>query len=274
MADSFQFDDIFSAPPSSNSGVKRLSGGLKSNSINWGALFEPSPASSSPDKKLRTNTANKAMVAINQVSELASPSSMPVSIPEEKDRDIDRIQHNGDTAVNGSIDLDERRLARIGHMAVFINGKMYVHGGECDVPDKGTLGDLLVYDVATGTLSSSLCESPSRAWHTGTYLPNSNLLLIFGGERTVGTDEPNAYIDEPLVLDTSINLWYPPSISGKSPGARSGHTATLINDNILVFLCGRRFYFDLLPLFNATIFLISYNFYSTEAVNGVIVCSI
>ena len=120
-----------------------------------------------------------------------------------------------------------------------MNGKIYIHGGESDMPG-GTLGDLLVYDTATGGLISSLCESPSRAWHSGTFLPESNLLLVFGGERSMPNDEPNLYIDEPLVLDTSINLWYPPSISGKGPGARSGHTATLIRDNILVFICGRR----------------------------------
>jgi hypothetical protein len=71
-------------------------------------------------------------------------------------------------------------------------------------------------------------------------LPDSKLLLVFGGERSVPDDEPNVFIDEPLVLDTSISLWYPPTISGKGPGARSGHSATLIKENVLVFIGGRR----------------------------------
>ena len=229
----FKFDDIFSpnAVNSNTSGLKRLSTGAVKSSINWSLLLEPtSNVLSSPEKKFPKTSANKALDAINEVSELTSPKKFLSGA----------IQRSADTLLSSGDQLDESRLGRIGHVSIMVNGKMYIHGGEgCNSKD-GTLGDLLVYDIASATLSSTLCESPTRAWHSGTFLPNGSLLLVFGGERISTDDQSTIFIDEPLILDTSINLWYPPSISGKGPGARSGHTASLIMDNIVVFLGGRR----------------------------------
>jgi hypothetical protein len=37
------------------------------------------------------------------------------------------------------------------------------------------------------------------------------------------------------VLDTDIFLWYPPHVTGPGPSARSGHTASLLGDDLVIF---------------------------------------
>ena len=44
--------------------------------------------------------------------------------------------------------------------------------------------------------------------------------LSLGGERMEGGSTVPEVLDECMVLDTEIFLWYPPAISGKPPSAR------------------------------------------------------
>lgn len=44
------------------------------------------------------------------------------------------------------------------------------------------------------------CDSIPRAWHTASFVPGKNLLVIFGGERTV--DGCPECLDDIMVLDT------------------------------------------------------------------------
>ena len=44
------------------------------------------------------------------------------------------------------------------------------------------------------------CDSIPRAWHTASFIAGKNLLVIFGGERTV--DGCPECLDDIMVLDT------------------------------------------------------------------------
>jgi len=74
-------------------------------------------------------------------------------------------------------------------------------------------------------------------------LPAKDLLVVFGGEMqrvggetssstssgaSEGIEANSVCLDDLVVLDTTINLWYPQGASGKGPTARSGHTACLM----------------------------------------------
>ena len=52
----------------------------------------------------------------------------------------------------------------------------------------------------------------------------------------VGGSVPEV-LDECMVLDTELFLWYPPAISGHAPSARCGHTASLVRGgkDIVIF---------------------------------------
>lgn len=72
------------------------------------------------------------------------------------------------------------------------------------------------------------CLGISRAWHTCTFLPDRQLMLSFGGESVNAENGKTKTIEQVMVLDTEIMLWYPPTCSGNVPLGRSGHTATYV----------------------------------------------
>ena len=52
----------------------------------------------------------------------------------------------------------------------------------------------------------SLRHSIPRAWHTATYLPGKELVIVFGGERNTETGTPDV-LDDLMVLDIDLMLW-------------------------------------------------------------------
>ena len=155
---------------------------------------------------------------------------------------------------------------RWGHTATMVGGnRMVVYGGEGDDVDgmSHTFGDLFVCTLepvaptpTAGAVAGEQqqqqqqqqmqvrwekpinCDSIPRTWHSATFLRDKNLLVSFGGERMempkLGREEGwkkeavVEVLDDIMVLDTELFLWYPPAISGKPPSARSGHTASLV----------------------------------------------
>jgi hypothetical protein len=71
--------------------------------------------------------------------------------------------------------------------------------------------------------------------HSATFLPDRQLLISFGGEAYNPKTKKTNITDQVMVLDTEIMLWYPPSVSGAVPTGRSGHTASLLQNDLLVF---------------------------------------
>ncbi|CAM9790311.1 unnamed protein product [Ectocarpus sp. 4 AP-2014] len=127
-------------------------------------------------------------------------------------------------------------MGRWGHTATMISeSTMMVLGGQADDDaHQATLGDLYKFDFATESWSRPVnCDSIPRAWHSASFIKDKNLLVIFGGERTV--DGCPECLDDIMVLDTDIDLLYPPAISGKCPTARSGHSAAIIGTDLVVF---------------------------------------
>lgn len=134
-----------------------------------------------------------------------------------------------DVAVHGS-----GPVGHWGDSATKISGdRVVVYGGADD--DEATLGDVHVFDLATHAWSTPLnCESIPRAWHDAVFLASKHLLLVFGGERFLGDGQIDVLADI-MVLDTECFLWYPPAVSGTPPAARSGHTCTVVGDDVVVF---------------------------------------
>lgn len=109
-----------------------------------------------------------------------------------------------------------------------------------------TKSDVHVFDLEKNKWFQPIhCDDKSRQhprqWATSTYIPQRQLLVVFGGEkmnektgRMTTSDKNNL-----MVLDTEILLWYPPSVSGDLPSGRSGHTGTLLpsssNNELVIF---------------------------------------
>ena len=63
------------------------------------------------------------------------------------------------------------------------------------------------------------CEGHPRVWHACAPLPNKHGVLVYGGERDIGT-EAAELMTSLMVLDTDLMLWYPPAVCGHAPSAR------------------------------------------------------
>jgi hypothetical protein len=135
--------------------------------------------------------------------------------------------------------------ARWGHTWTPIgNNRVLLYGGQTWDPQTNqpiTLNDVYVYDLQQKMWCKPFSAGQSgkpRQWHTSTYLPSRQLLISFGGEAIQGTKTNT--VNEFMVLDTEIMIWYPPAVSGDVPTARSGHTATVLGNRELVVFGGVR----------------------------------
>jgi len=115
--------------------------------------------------------------------------------------------------------------------------KLVLYGGEPDDDYESidSFGDLYIYDLETSTWTKPVnADGRPRQWHTATFLPDKNLLVVFGGETVVEGGKPET-LNDIMVLDTDICLWYPPSIAGKTPEPRAGHSASLVGKHLVIF---------------------------------------
>ncbi|RLN97232.1 hypothetical protein BBJ28_00007148 [Nothophytophthora sp. Chile5] len=124
---------------------------------------------------------------------------------------------------------------RWGHTATKISEeRVVVYGGADD--EERTLGDLHLFDLKTRRWTAPInCDTIPRTWHDTVYLDSKHLLLVFGGERYADDDGKFDILSDIMVLDTECFLWYPPAIRGTAPVARSGHTCTVIGNDVVVF---------------------------------------
>eukprot|EP00941_MAST-03F_sp_MAST-3F-sp1_P001413 g1413.t1 len=111
--------------------------------------------------------------------------------------------------------------------------KVLIFGGEND--DGVTLGDAHLFDVNASVHGENAwstpmnCEQPPRCWHTSSFVKEANSVIVFGGQRVNTANAKPETVNDLMVLDTELMLWYPPMTHGRQPSARSGHSATLID---------------------------------------------
>jgi len=127
---------------------------------------------------------------------------------------------------------------RWGHtMTALGTDKFLIYGGQA-FDDNGpkTLSDVYIFESKQNKwIKPYNCEGSPRQWHTSTYVPDSQILISFGGEAADPKTGKTKTTDQVMVLDTEIMLWYPPSVSGQVPTGRSGHTATVVGNELVVF---------------------------------------
>src|SRR5581483_9647717 len=90
------------------------------------------------------------------------------------------------------------------------------------------LADARIYDPAANMWTTAAPMSSPRIYHTSTLLPDGKVLVV-GGTGGAGLPQP---VDSAEIYDPVSNTWSP---AATLPGARSGHTATLLsNGKVLV----------------------------------------
>ena len=130
--------------------------------------------------------------------------------------------------------------ARWGHTVTPVsNGRLVVYGGQAIHPKTKlpqTLNDLYLYDTNKETWFKPFSgDGLPRQWHSSTYLADRQLLIAFGGESMNPKSGKVRTHSNVTVLDTELMVWYPPTVSGEVPSGRSGHSAAMIDQGLVVF---------------------------------------
>lgn len=128
-------------------------------------------------------------------------------------------------------------MPRQWHTSTFLPERQLLisFGGEAANPKTGkvkTTDKLMVLDteIMLWYPPSVSGDIPSgRSGHTATFLPKTNELVVLGGVKG------SKWLNTVSVLDVVRWKWSSPKIQGASPKPRSYHSATTVNDRIVVF---------------------------------------
>jgi N-acetylneuraminic acid mutarotase len=118
--------------------------------------------------------------------------------------------------------------------------KVYVCGG---LAEDGYLDDLWILDTKSWQWSQGGSSGlRKRAWHTSSIV--NDKLLVFGGqcdlpkESRQDEEDDVKLLDELTMFDFETGVWFAAHTTGEAPCARSGHSATPIDNNRLVVFGG------------------------------------
>lgn len=133
--------------------------------------------------------------------------------------------NNGTFSLTGSLNI-----GRSNHTATMLNNGMVLIAGGSDYSGNA-LSSAELYNPTTGTFASTGSLSTARMFHTATLLSNG-MVLIAGGSSYYGLGEPLS----------SVELYNPSSgtfsVTGSLNTARSSHTATLLNNGMVLIAGG------------------------------------
>ena len=132
----------------------------------------------------------------------------------------DQSKPEGVSSIVSKIPIQETSAPcpRWGHTMNMIDNKRFIiYGGQ--MIEKGSakpLSDLFIYDLMDHKWTQPInCDGVARTWHTADFLPERQLLLVFGGDVISEKTGKLTTTDQVMVLDCEIMLWYPPSVSGQ-----------------------------------------------------------
>ncbi|KAL9952890.1 hypothetical protein ACROYT_G040218 [Oculina patagonica] len=123
---------------------------------------------------------------------------------------------------------------RIGHTVTYDPDKkvLYVYGGS---KTKRWFSDVNILDLQTNTWSAvkAVGNAPTRAYHSCNLFNGE--LLVFGGVFPNPDPQPDGCSNKLYIFNTAANNWYKPITSGTPPSPKSGHSASLLGDRLVVF---------------------------------------
>ena len=127
-------------------------------------------------------------------------------------------------------------MTRTGHSSAFDpdSGCLHIFGG---AKKKRFFSDIHTLEIATNTWTSvkptgggvaPTCSYHSMNFHRGE-------LFVFGGVYPEPDPTPDTCSNTLHIFSFAQKNWYKPSIVGDMPCARSGHSATLVEDELVIF---------------------------------------
>jgi hypothetical protein len=122
-------------------------------------------------------------------------------------------------------------LDRKGHTStLLLDGRVLITGGGC----KSGSGESFVFDPVTTTLSATGMMSNSRSGHSATLLSDGRVLLV-GGTGILPNEQQPSFLNSAEIFDPVTNAY---SATDGLHYARSGHTATALDDRYILIAGG------------------------------------
>ncbi|XP_013412282.1 acyl-CoA-binding domain-containing protein 5 [Lingula anatina] len=124
--------------------------------------------------------------------------------------------------------------ARMGHTATYdpVMRCIYIYGGSKNVKWFSDV-HVLELDELKWQLVKANGKAPTRAYHTATLYRHE--LWMFGGVFPRPDPQPDGSSNEIEIFSPVMESWYNPIVTGEKPEPRSGHSATIIGDQLVVF---------------------------------------
>ncbi|XP_033115910.1 acyl-CoA-binding domain-containing protein 4-like [Anneissia japonica] len=123
---------------------------------------------------------------------------------------------------------------RVGHTVTYDPRVdcVYVFGGSKNLR---WYNDIHVLDMKTWTWSlvKAIGRAPTRAYHSSCLFRDE--LFVFGGVFPNPDPKPDGCSNQLLIYRLDTQNWYEPIVNGKKPTPRSGHSATVIGDQMVIF---------------------------------------
>ncbi|KAH9489532.1 hypothetical protein Btru_037400 [Bulinus truncatus] len=123
---------------------------------------------------------------------------------------------------------------RIGHSATYDPTVrcIYVYGGSKNAK---WFHDVHMFDLdeKKWTLVKANGKAPTRSYHSATLYRHE--LWIFGGIFPRPDPQPDGCDNEIHIFSPVMESWYKPIVTGEKPQPRSGHSASLLNDQLVIF---------------------------------------
>ncbi|KAI8344748.1 hypothetical protein BC941DRAFT_15942 [Chlamydoabsidia padenii] len=136
-----------------------------------------------------------------------------------------------------------------GYTLALLNNTIYMYGGvSVDANGQqmsGAVLNSLTYLDANSFMWSPGSNGPAITDHSTCYIPSCNCLVTFGGTETGDASKPSSTVYTYDIGTRSWNLQVNPgSINGALPGPRRLHTATCLQDRMVVYGGGTTSPFD------------------------------
>ncbi|XP_072173476.1 kelch domain-containing protein 2-like [Diadema setosum] len=141
---------------------------------------------------------------------------------------------NGEWSSPPTMEGSTKLPPRMGHTATFdAQAKcVYVYGGSKNLR---WFSDMHVLDLETWNWSHVEASgiAPTRAYHSSNIFRNE--LYIFGGVYPNPDPQPDGCSNDVIIYSPDSESWYQPVTMGMKPKPRSGHSATLLGDKLVIF---------------------------------------